>query len=364
MIGNSCAEYIFINVAIFLLRAVGPLSILYILTSIIRPSLLFWSSWLVAVEVYCAAEAAFFLLVYAPLKFHLQHDAVHPSPTSKEERAVLFTKCVRNIWDFDEYLQRWFLDAPLQEIKRENFREYLAWAFLSKRCNELSSDENEELGEYIGLYESTSGRKLEDGWGSAKCIRGTFDRVPMQHRPLIWYLVSFCLSFPPVAVDAFQDGQLRRKLMIIFAPKKIVSLVELVSDARLRLNGWQFYRFPLRTFFFYFPLRPLAFFTSHVSCSRKLSYWYREHKSKDRLPILYIHGTGIGIFPYVDFMNEIARGGRRDNDDEEIGMMVIEIMAISSRICPAAPLTNEMRVEVQKILDLHSWTTFALMGNS
>lgn len=54
---------------------------------------------------------------------------------------------------------------------------------------------DEELEEYIAEMEKLLGRKLEPGRGNAQCLRLTLDKVEMLHRSLIWYLVSFMMSY-------------------------------------------------------------------------------------------------------------------------------------------------------------------------
>lgn len=99
-----------------------------------------------------------------------------------------------------------------------------------------------------------------------------------------------------------------------------------------------------------------------------MSYWYREHTSKSRLPVLFIHGIGIGIFAYVDFLNALAaESGAHDgeeNDDGQVGIIALELMSISSRICPSALDSSRMRHEIHKILDEHGWTDFVLAAHS
>ncbi|KAL6300228.1 hypothetical protein BKA93DRAFT_740959 [Sparassis latifolia] len=68
MIGDSLPEYIFIQLSIFFLRLVAPLSILYTLASWYSGQLLF-PPWL---GYYSLTEAAFYLFVYLPRNVYLQ----------------------------------------------------------------------------------------------------------------------------------------------------------------------------------------------------------------------------------------------------------------------------------------------------
>lgn len=106
------------------------------------------------------------------------------------------------------------------------------------------------------------------------------------------------------------------------------------------------------------PPRPHAALTTLSSPSKAISYWYRPHKSTTKHPILFIHGIGIGLWPYVDFLAEvIAR-------DPDVGIIAVEIMSISARIEDPVLLTADIRAEVNKILEAHNWEKSVVVANS
>ena len=84
--------------------------------------------------------------------------------------------------------------------------------------------------------------------------------------------------------------------MLIEVSEKIVALVDTFTCLRLRLSGFRFYRQSMLSFFKVFPPRPIALTTIRRSSEKHVSYWYRPHTSKKRLPIVFIHGIGIGEF--------------------------------------------------------------------
>ncbi len=75
------------------------------------------------------------------------------------------------------------------EIRRENVKDFLRWAFLDTK--EPYPTHDEELEEYVGEVEKLLRRQLEPGRGKAKCLRLTHDKVEMLHRSLTWYFVSY-----------------------------------------------------------------------------------------------------------------------------------------------------------------------------
>jgi len=185
MIGTSVAEYVFIRACIIFLHWIIPFSALcLVLLSIARPLDLQLPP---IITTWASAEILFYLLGFLPRYCVLQRAAVHPPLLSRQERRQLFELCHRSIKDHEQHLSKWFKNAPLSEIKRENLKDFYCWAFLNKGAYGLLDDE--ELEEYVDKFEKISGKKLEPGNGTAVPLRLTVDKVNMLHRPLVWYMV-------------------------------------------------------------------------------------------------------------------------------------------------------------------------------
>ena len=189
MIGTSFWEYIFIRGCIAALHFIAPLSLLYCSVVLFLRAVWARSYYCpLILEIWFLAETAFFLFVYLPLNHYRQRAATHPVLPPREARRELFKRCHENVPDPQRYLSRWFLDAPASEIKRENVKDFLRWAFLNK--GETEAADEEKLDEYVEGLEKMLGRQFETGRGEAKCLRLTLDRVDMLHRSLTWYMVS------------------------------------------------------------------------------------------------------------------------------------------------------------------------------
>lgn len=189
MIGTSRLEYIFIQTCIIGLHYLAPLCILYcvFVLGLYGLQAITWRLPLV-IEIVAVAETLFYFLVFLPYRAYLQRAAVHPPPPTREERRELFQLCNDNIADPEAYLRTWFLGAELEEIKKENLKEFMLWAFFNR--GGPPGDDNEELETYCAATEKLLGRKIEEGWGNAKALRLTLDRIDMLHRSLVWYWVS------------------------------------------------------------------------------------------------------------------------------------------------------------------------------
>lgn len=138
-------------------------------------------------------------------------------------------------------------------------------------------------------------------------------------------------------------------------------MVDSLTSLQLAYHKFEYRRTPLRSFFSVFPFRPHNLSAKQKSPSDILTYWHRKHTSKTKLPILFIHGIGIGLWPYVDFLAEI--NGKADVD-ETVGIIAIEIMPVSFRITAQALQKSKMCKEIDKILEAHGWDKLVLVSHS
>lgn len=108
MIGTSKLDYLFIRACIVFLQYIAPLSAVYcVATLVLRPSM-YRIPW--PLEIWAVAETLFYLLVYLPRSFFLQHAAVHPSGTQREDRRQLFEKCHQTIDNAELCTSFWSVD--------------------------------------------------------------------------------------------------------------------------------------------------------------------------------------------------------------------------------------------------------------
>ncbi|RMD41346.1 hypothetical protein DV735_g3803, partial [Chaetothyriales sp. CBS 134920] len=108
---------------------------------------------------------------------------------------------------------------------------------------------------------------------------------------------------------------------------------------------------------------PHALIGARQSASENLSYWYQPHTSPNELPILFLHGIGVGLFPYMGFLTEINRG-RDEKKDGKIGILAVEILPISSRVTTAMFRKDDLCDQLRGILHRHGFDRFVVMGHS
>jgi pimeloyl-ACP methyl ester carboxylesterase len=142
-------------------------------------------------------------------------------------------------------------------------------------------------------------------------------------------------------------------------------VVDTITCCSMLKNGHQFYGTSATKFWTPFPLRFLTLFSTYKSPAKYTTYWHREHKSKERLPVLFIHGIGVGLYPYANFLRDInIKNCYFGKMDDSVGVIAIEIMAVSSRLTYQALDKDVLVDEIKRILDHHGWSKCVLVGHS
>ncbi|KAL6300229.1 hypothetical protein BKA93DRAFT_542925 [Sparassis latifolia] len=246
-----------------------------------------------------------------------------PPLLPRPEREALFTKCFSSVRDTD-MATGWFYSVPISAIKRDNMIEWLCWALFGTRRDGLLKEWEEEIEGYLAKIENFQGHKYESGWNNAvQCMKVSLDPVVSLHRPLLWYL--------------------------------IVAVVDTYTGLLLTFAGFR--HFGNTKSLCCFPPRLVAL-CSQRSPDPDIVYWYRPHRSKTKLPILFLHGIGIGLWPYCAFLNDIIAA------DPDVGIIAIENLCISMRIYEA-PLTRDaMLAAITRILDFHNVTRVVVAAHS
>ncbi|EJF66356.1 hypothetical protein DICSQDRAFT_166050 [Dichomitus squalens LYAD-421 SS1] len=319
MLGRSLPEYVFIRLSIFALQLITPLSIAYMCASWYYKHALY-SPW---IAIYAGLEASFYLLVFVPRNRLLQKAATHPPLPSREEREALFAKCFAQLRD-ETYATGWFYFADSKLIRRENLLDWLSWAFFGTHPDGLHEEWAEEIEGYLRNIEQLLGHKTEDGRDhTVRAIKVSLDPVVTAYRPLLWYLT--------------------------------VAFIDTITTIQLHFKGFRHYTYG--SWMCCFPPRPLTAF-SNKSTHDGLIYWLRPHRSTAKDPILLLHGIGIGLWPYVPFLQELA------DADPDVGILATECLAISMHIS-APPLSRpEMLAALTALLDVHSISRVVVAAHS
>ncbi|KAF2477191.1 uncharacterized protein BDR25DRAFT_251793 [Lindgomyces ingoldianus] len=323
LVGQSTAEYILIKTIIYFFSYLGLLCILYFYLAlsiggvrvIAHPVSIF-------IESIGAIEILWYLVWFLPYRRYLHKQrAAFPPRLSRYERQRLFRKSLETTADIELFTRKWMGGAHLDDIRRENIKEWMLWALFNREGSPAEDDE--ELEAYLFEIEEKLGWAVKPGWGPAKSLRLNFDRFEVTHRSLIYYLFVGCVDFATTII--------------------------------LMISGFRFYRQPRSAFLKSFPLRPMTLLAPKQSVTPSISYFFRQHKSTKHRPVVLAHGVGIGLAPYVPLLLQIPK---------DIGVLAIEIIPISSRITTALPHAADLMREIGDIISHHKLDDFVFVGHS
>ncbi|PCH39784.1 alpha/beta-hydrolase [Wolfiporia cocos MD-104 SS10] len=302
------------------MRCVAPASIVYSSACLLLGRAI-WSKWLAA---YAATEMLFYLLIYLPRKQYLNETTVCPPLLNHVERQALFRRTLPFIFQSHTATGWFYARDPSAQLQRENVEELLLWALFSTEPHGLREEWKDELSEYVKQVEERIGHTLANGRNEeVRCMKFTQDRIRMSHRPLLYYL--------------------------------IVSVFDL--DACITMRRLGFNHFRIKDWAMCFPLRIQTILSRPSPCPT-VGYWYRSHRSSTKDPVIFLHGVGVGLFPYLDFIRNLAAA------DPDVGIIVIEDLPISSHITPSRLRRKEFIAALTRIMDHHALPRASLIGHS
>eukprot|EP00928_Gymnodinium_smaydae_P019799 TRINITY_DN17620_c0_g1_i1.p1 TRINITY_DN17620_c0_g1~~TRINITY_DN17620_c0_g1_i1.p1 ORF type:complete len:717 (+),score=128.00 TRINITY_DN17620_c0_g1_i1:110-2260(+) len=218
----------------------------------------------------------------------------------------------------------WFYKAPIQNIRRGNIAEWLAEYFFHNSTPERLRRDPAQAAELDVLVEKVvRWARLEDTCGDGKeanpevrCMRLLRDPLPSTHRPFWVYLITH-LIIP-------------------------------------RLTQWLLKRFGFRRY-----------------RAGAMIYWRRQGDQSDGspsspspvtrsrpAPIVFVHGLGIGMLPYIKFIKQLVRR------HPECDVLCVDMPHIQMRPCEQVPSAREMCACIGDML--HAWghSTANFVGHS
>lgn len=189
LVGLSKPELIFVRVTAVLLIYPGLICFAYfVLAALAGGVSAIAHPFSIFIEVYGAFEILWYVFWFLPFKHRLQKRGFVPPQITKEERKDLFTKGMSTVPDLEAYVRGWFDKAHMEDIRRDNLKEWLLWSLFGRDGN--FGDDATELEEYIQELEERMMVTFKKGRGDAKALRLSFDPVKMTHRSLLFYSVG------------------------------------------------------------------------------------------------------------------------------------------------------------------------------
>lgn len=192
LVGNSKLDLILVRAAAFLFSYLSLLCVGYfVVAALIGGVAGIANPFSIFVEVVGIIEILWYLVWSRLLQRRLEEQGPSPPALPSAERSRLFIQEIENVPDLEEYVRGWFGKAHIEDIRRDNLKDWLLWFLFG--CDGPAGMGDEELGELeecIEELEERLGFAFKPGRGDAKPLRLGFDPIKMSHRSLFYYAVS------------------------------------------------------------------------------------------------------------------------------------------------------------------------------
>lgn len=142
----------------------------------------------ISIEINCVMEVLWYLVWFLPYRARRQRPGYRPTALRKGQRVELFRKVLEHVPDPEQFVRRWAKNAHMEDIRRENLKEWLLWVLFDQEGPPGAA--NVELEDYVTEMEEKLEARIKPGRGDAEMMRPSLDVVVMNHRSLLYYQVS------------------------------------------------------------------------------------------------------------------------------------------------------------------------------
>jgi len=239
---------------------------------------------------------------------HLHLDKVNQPEPMKRDVVELWRMCLTNVPDAREFLRGWFYDAPFEDITRDDVKDFLAWALYSTTFPLLAADDVRDLAKVFALVELECDVRFprrRKGQAPLGSMRFSIEPVQYHHKPLLFYVST-----------RFILGSL--------------GSMNLVDVGFNRRNAGA------------------------------LNYWIRMPESEEgkaRLPIVFVHGVGVGLVTYMNFVRKLAA-------ENDCPILCVELPFVSMSIDSKVPSIDQQVASVRTMLDQWGFEAATFVGHS
>lgn len=281
-----------------------------------------------ALVVWTVLEALFLpLYYYKYLQLSKNADIGHDA-TSRESRQLLVDKCLsalslgaENRAEPEKYIRKvlegWFLDLDMHHLHHSNIARWTSWAFFNKKFKELTAEEQEDNQSCVACIEKAAKWKFPEGFSKDMhhSARLNIDPLFATQRPLFFYAT--------------------------------VRLLNLASSTMLRVLGFRrLYRFDLANraqVIYYRRAKPTSPDTADSqNDSHTVDNKNKEIEIKKNLPIVFIHGIGIGLAAYLSLIMHFPT---------DVDVFLVEWAYVAMRFCESEPKIDASISAITQCLD-------------
>lgn len=299
------------------MRSITPMSYIYLASLVFVDYTKFVDARIVyAFTVWMVIEALFlpyYLTIFN--RFNSTEPDMEHFASNPDSRKMLVRNCLEAMklasgdpearTDPKHYIQKvvegWFLNVPINHIKRENFASWCGWAFFGIDMDKMTAEEREENYEIVAHFEKHAGYKFEPGYTEGvHSARLTLDPVFATQRCFYFYSTIYCTNM--IAHIALWTLGFRRR-------------DDFSSKAQIIYH------------------RPAT------KCSTPRSDRSSDSRS---LPVVFVHGIGIGFVHYLATIIQLPA---------EVDVYLVEWPHVAHQITTSVPTAEETVTSLCGVLD-------------
>ncbi|GLI62994.1 hypothetical protein VaNZ11_005852 [Volvox africanus] len=284
------------------------------------PSLLMFG--LLIIPTWATAEAAFFIW-YCVIYRRLNAQPVPHRPPSHINPRDVFDRFIRDRAAMSQYLDikdmisKWHWDMPISELTRDNVADLLCYGFYYRSRQQM-------IDEGMGHIPDQLVSELETAWDVQFRVGPYVPRPLMRH---LWEPVR-CFYRPLF----FYMG-----VEVLIALKHVMLLA---AGFRPHLcRGLRYYTYGLPDD----AVTTIA--TSRTATSMKRGNSGGKSGDGADAPVLFLHGVGLGVLPYLNFLLRLSSLGRP--------AVAVEVRHLSMRLCTEVPEEDEIVERIAGALQRH-----------
>eukprot|EP00124_Ichthyophonus_hoferi_P000759 Ihof_evm1s31 gene=Ihof_evmTU1s31 len=234
---------------------------------------------------------------------------VRQAPFPFSEKTEVIDNIISDV-SAGHYYPGWFNNTPLSDIRRDNVLELISTNFYHKRPCELSLEERKEINKMLSVSKADSEHNFPRGLNeSIRSIQHTLDPLPVYPMPFLLFACTLAIH----------------------------------SVASLLMLGLRFERLYLRV------------------NKYKLYYWHRPqstHLTSEPIakPLVFLHGIGVGLFPYFPMLMSMWRDGR--------AVVCLDMPYVGMSPVEEVPSMDDMADGLSRIIIRHRLGKCSFVGHS
>ena len=196
-----------------------------------------WSTWWVFIDI------VFFGLVELRFRGTKSLDHIPLADNSVLHMILRELDDERSVGDVKKFMEGWFFGTKMESLYKGDIMSWVSAMFFNKKLQNLSSEQLENVELVVGRFEEKLGYLLPEGIDhKSRKMMVTLDPVSLCHRPLFFYAAVKCL------------------------------------DVAARSALWN---------------------AGFIRSTDRGVITYLKQGSRNETPLVFFHGIGIGLFPYI-----------------------------------------------------------------